>query len=163
MGLRTVIKNGKAKAHGAISDWLKPKVSSLNKRHRIAARIRLANRWATKNPKKTAAHVVSSLLVMFVMNIIVTGARLESQEPKLSEIAQVEPIFDGFRRIQANKETHRNRIADLTRQGNELRHDIDSLMSIPSKSHDDSIKIVTRYKQLEQVANTLKIKYDDKN
>lgn len=161
MGLKRIIKSGKSKAHGAISDWLKPKVSSFGRKHRIAARIRLANRWATKHPKRTSAYVISTLVVMFVLNIIVTDASLESHKPELSEIAMVEPIFDGFRSIQGNKDAHRSMIMDLVNRGATLRQEIDSIMSMSSKSRADSIEIVARYKQLEQIANTLKIKYDD--
>lgn len=163
MGLRRVIKNGKSKVHGRISDWLRPKVSSFSRRHRIAARIRFANRWATRHPKRTSAYVISTLVVMFVLNIITTGSSPEPQKPKLSEIAMVEPMFDGFRRIQGNKDAHRSMIMDLVNHVAALRHEIDSIMLMSSKSRSDSIEIVARYMQLEQIANTLKIKYDDKN
>ena len=42
--------------------------------------------------------------MILLCDIIVTGARMESQEPELQSIAKVEPIFSGFRTIQANKE-----------------------------------------------------------
>ncbi len=76
--------------------------------------------------------------------------------PELARIANVEPIFNGFRTIQANKEAHRKTILELTSQGQSIRQELDSMIRIPVKSHADSIGIIKRYNSLENIAKSLK-------
>lgn len=155
MGLRKLFRDNKSKAQTSVSDWLRPKFSAFGKKHKIAARIRLANAWATKHPKRTFGYVVSTLLAIFLFDIIISGYKLESQDPNFEKIAVVEPIFDGFRRIQSNKEAHQKKVIELTNTGADLRHELDSLMAIQPKSHEDSMAIITRYSRLEVIVKSL--------
>lgn len=159
--LRQTFRDNRRKAHGAIRSWLRPKMGAIGTRYRLAARIRKANSWATRHPRRTFGYVVGSLLMILVCDIIVTGARMESQEPELQSIAKVEPIFSSFRTIQANKEAQRRRLMEITGDGQAVKHELDSLIAIPRKSHDDSIGIIRRYRQLEQIVKSLK--HNDNN
>lgn len=115
--LRRTIKDSRLKTHQAVSGWLRPKMGAVGKRWRIAARIRLANSWATKHPKKTFGYVVGTLLMVLLVDVAFTGARAEMNNPDLARIANVEPIFNGFRTIQANKDAHRKTVLELASQG----------------------------------------------
>lgn len=159
--LRQTFSDNRRKAHGAIRSWLRPKMGAIGTRYRLAARIRKANSWATRHPRRTFGYVVGSLLMILVCDIIVTGARMESQEPELQSIAKVEPILSGFRTIQANKEAQRRRLMEITGDGQAVKHELDSLIAIPRKSHADSIGIIRRYRQLEQIVKSLK--HNDNN
>lgn len=154
--LRQTFRDNRRKAHGAIRSWLRPKMGAIGTRYRLAARIRKANSWATRHPRRTFGYVVGSLLMILVCDIIVTGARMESQEPELQSIAKVEPIFSGFRTIQANKEEQRRQIMGMASDGKAVKHELDSLIAIPRKTHADSIDIIRRYRQLEQIVKSLK-------
>lgn len=154
--IKKTIKDNRIKTHQAVCGWLKPRVNAVGTRWRIAARIRLANSWATKNPKKTFGYVVGSLLTVLLVDVAFTGAKAEMNNPDLAKIANVEPIFNGFRTIQANKVTHRNTVMELANRGKVIRHELDSLISIPVKSHADSIGIIKRYNSLENIVNSLK-------
>lgn len=155
--LKQTFSDNRRKANGAIRSWLRPKMGAIGTRYRLAARIRKANSWATRHPRRTFGYVVGSLLMILVCDIIVTGARMESQEPELQSIAKVEPIFSGFRTIQANKEAQRRRLMEITGDGQAVKHELDSLIAIPRKSHADSIGIIRRYRQLEQIVKSLKL------
>lgn len=80
----------------------------------------------------------------------------DQREPDVSSIAQLEPIFSGFRTIQANKSVHRTTLTELTHEGQLLREKLDSLIAIPHKSHQDSIHIVQSYNRLESIVKSLK-------
>ena len=84
------------------------------------------------------------------------GIRAEMKESNVNMIANVEPIFNGFRTIQANKDTHRRTIMELAAKGQVVRHELDSIIAIPAKSHEDSIGIIRRYNQLENIVKSLK-------
>lgn len=139
-----------------VKSWLQPKVSAFGKRLRIAARIRMANSWATRHPKRTFGYVVGSLLMVLFCDIAIAGLRAESQMDNMSQIANVEPVFNGFRTIQANKDNQRKALLEMTAKGKSLHQELDSLISIPHKSHRDSIEIIRRYDRLEKIVNSLK-------
>ena len=154
--LRKTIGDSRNKAGNAFGSWLRPKMGAIGARYRLAARIRKANAWATRHPRRTFGYVVGTLVMILVCDIIVAGARMESKEPDLQTIAKVEPIFSGFRTIQANKDAQRRRLLEITGDGQAVKHELDSLMAIPKKTHDDSIGIIRRYRQLEQIVESLK-------
>ena len=115
-----------------------------------------ANGWATRHPKRTFLYVVGTLLTVLLGDMMVSGMRAEMKEPNVNMIANVEPIFNGFRTIQANKNTHRRTIMELAAKGQVVRHELDSIIAIPAKSHEDSIGIIRRYNQLENIVKSLK-------
>lgn len=154
--IKKTVRDSSLKIHQAVSGWLRPRMGAIGKRWRIAARIRLANSWATKHPKKTFGYVVGALLMVLLVDIAFTGASAEMNNPDFARIANVEPIFNGFRTIQANKDAHRKTVLELTSQGQTIRHELDSLIRIPVKSHADSIGIINRYNRLENIVNSLK-------
>lgn len=154
------MRDSRLRTNDAVTGWLKPRMGAIGTRCRLAARIRMANRWAARHPKRTFGYVIGTLLFILLGDVAITGARLESNEPDISTIAQVEPIFSGFRNIQAGKETQRRQLFDMTDKGRRLHRQLDSLIAIPRKSHSDSIEIIRRYRSLEQIVKSLK-QYDN--
>lgn len=154
--IRKTLRNSRLATSNQIKSWLWPKMGAIGTRYRLAARVRLANTWATKHPKKTFGYVVGTLLAIIFCDIAIAGIRAESQIENVNQIANVEPIFNGFRAIQANKESQRQTILEMTNQGQILRHELDSLIAIPRKSHRDSVDIIRRYARLENIVKSLK-------
>lgn len=159
--IKRSLQESRLNTHRLIRAWLQPRLGEVGNRFRLAGRIRLANRWARKHPLRTFACVVGSLAFLLAGNI--AGDVLLTDNRKTDEavwtgtesfngIALVEPMFQGFRAIQANKNVHRTTLMELTGRGQEL----DSLIAIPRKSHADSIRIVQRYQQLEHIVQSLK-------
>ncbi len=154
--LSRTIRDSRLRTHNVIRAWLKPKMGAIGTRYRLAARIRMANAWAARHPKRTFLYVVGSLLTVLLGDMMVAGMRAEMKEPNINMIANVEPIFNGFRTIQANKDTHRRTIMELATKGQVVRHELDSMIAIPTKSYEDSIGIIRRYNQLENIVKSLK-------
>ncbi len=154
--LSRTIRDSRLRTHNVIRAWLKPKMGAIGTRYRLAARIRMANAWAARHPKRTFLYVVGSLLTVLLGDMMVAGMRAEMKEPNINMIANVEPIFNGFRTIQANKDTHRRTIMELATKGQVVRHELDSMIAIPTKSYEDSIGIIRRYNQLDNIVKSLK-------
>lgn len=154
--LKKTISDSRLRTSNQIKSWLQPRLGSVGRRYRLAARIRIANRWATQHPKRTFGYVVGTLLMVLVCDVMITGMRAEMKEPDVNMIANVEPVFNGFRTIQANKDSHRRTILEMTSKGQSIKHELDSLIAIPRKSHSDTIGIIRRYGQLENLVKTLK-------
>lgn len=153
---RKSLRENRLKTHQQIQSWLQPKLGKVGTKYRLAARIRKANSWATKHPKRTFAYVVGTLLLALIGNIIFSGMSTTRQEPQVGMIANMEPLFTGLRTIQANKDRQRQTLLDLTAQGEKLRQELDSMIAIPRKTHGDSIRIIQSYRQLENIVKSLK-------
>ena len=159
--IKRSLQESRLNTHRLIRAWLQPRLGEVGNRFRLGGRIRLAR----KHPRRTFACVVGSLAFLLAGNIagdvLLTGNR-ETDEAawtgteSLNGIALVEPMFQGFRTIQANKNVHRTTLMELTGRGQKLREELDSLIALPRKSHADSIRIVQRYRQLEHIVQSLK-------
>lgn len=157
--LRKILHESRLKTHQQVRAWLQPKMGAIGTKYRLAARIRLANAWATKHPKRTFAYVTGTLAFVLVGNIWISGANVDSSnelnEANQNLISNMEPLFTGFHTIQANKDIQRNTLMDLVVQGQELREELDSMIAVPHKSRMDSTRIVQRYRQLENIVKPL--------
>ena len=154
--LKKKLRESRLKAHDMMRAWLRPKIQAVGTRYRLAARIRLANSWAAKHPKRTAGCTVGVLAAVLVLNVAVDGGKKEPDIPKAGMIADMQPVFSGFRTIQVNKDIHRRTLEELTAKGQEIRHELDSMIAIPVKSHGDSVNIMKRYRQLENIVKFIK-------
>ena len=155
--LRKIGRAHRLKTHDQIKAWLQPKLGSIGTKYRLAARIRLANAWARKHPKRTCACVVGTLSFLLAVTVTLDGMRPnDGHEPDISAIASMEPLFSGFRTIQANKGVQRQTLLELAAEGQALREELDSMIALPHKSRADSVRIVRQYGKLESIVKSLK-------
>ena len=79
-------------------------------------------------------------------------------EPEMNVIdgiAEVNPMFQGLQRIQDAKAYQQSQVERLTMRGQALKQELDSLIRVPVKSHDDSLQIIIKHRQLELIVNNL--------
>ena len=129
---RKTLRESRLRTHQLVRSWLQPKLGAIGIKYRLAGRIRLANIWAKKHPRRTFAYVTGSLLFVLVANIAMDSLFVKSNElnepnelNELSVIAPVDPMLEGFRAIQANKTVHRGTLMDLTAKGQLLHEELD--------------------------------------
>lgn len=154
MRIRKKLRESRLRTHLQIRAWLQPKLGKAGERLRLAGRIRLANIWARKHPKRTFACVTGVLSLLLVCSLV-TGRGSSNRDsmvkPDINGIASMEPLFQGFRTIQSNKGLHRATIQELADSGRAIRRELDSLIAMPRKTHGDSLRIVRQYKRLENI------------
>ena len=122
----------------------------LFKKIRLRKQVDKANVWATNHLPRTITFTIVALSLSLAIGVVLTVTEDDNPaDPAFDEIASVTPMFEGMRRIQANKNYQMAQMEDLTYRGNDLKHELDSLIRIPNKSHDDSVQIVIKVKQLE--------------
>lgn len=157
--LRKTLHESRLKTHQQVRSWQQPKMGAIGTKYRLAARIRLANAWAVKHPKRTFAYVTGTLAFVLMGNIWISRANVDSSnelnEANQNLISNMEPLFTGFHTIQVNKDIQRNTLMDLVAQGQELREELDSMIVVPRKSKSDSTRIIQRYRQLENIVKSL--------
>lgn len=99
---------------------------------------------------------VGTLLLLLVIGTVMPDAEKDgTKEDVFGGIAEVNPMFLGLQRIQANKAYQMSKVEEMTLRGKRLKHELDSLVRIPRKSHDDSLQIVIKHRQLELIVNNL--------
>lgn len=151
------MREHRLKTHDLLRAWLQPRLGAVGTKYRLAARIRLANAWARRHPRRTFACVTGSLLLLLAGDIAMASMKTDNiNETDISRIANMKPLFDGFHEIQANKDMHRSTLLELTAKGQSIREELDSMIAIPHKTHADSIIIVRKYRQLEGIVKSLK-------
>ena len=78
---RKKIQESRLKTHLLVRSWLQPRLGAIGTRYRLAARIRLANRWAAKHPKATFAGVAGTLLLLLVSTVAIDSGNGKQSEP----------------------------------------------------------------------------------
>lgn len=122
---------------------------------RLMEKINRANSWAAANKKRASVITVSLLFLSLVLGSWLTLTASQNEASMLTGITAVGPNFDGMHRIQRVKEMQVEQTTEMTNCGQRLKHELDSLVALPCKSHKDSVDIVVKYKQLELVVNYL--------
>ena len=113
--------------------------------------------WAENNKRQTAALTIGLLSVFLIVGILtsVLGTN-HSDEDIMSGIEDVQPMFQAIQQIQDAKYNQKQQFSQLVKRGREIRMDLDSLLQIKSKTHQDSVRILVAYRQLEIIARNLK-------
>ena len=129
---------------------------SLFKRARLRERTEKANRWAESHKRQTAVMTVGSLFLMLVLGTAMTFFGSEEKEENiLAGIEPVNPMFQGLQRIQDAKAYQTAWLDRSALDGQRLKHQLDSLIRIPDKTHDDSLQILIKHRQLEIIVDNL--------
>lgn len=131
-------------------------VRKLSLQWKIRERIDAANAWAVKHPKHTAAMTVGALVCSLCFGIVVSLYSPQSSKDIVGEIENVQPMFAGLQSIQNGKNVQVREVGQLALKGQRLKGELDSLVRIPIKTHQDSELIIYKYKQLEMIVANLK-------
>ena len=146
-----IFKRAKAKKDDKIAEGIK----SLTDKFKLKDKIAKVNQWADKHMKRVSVITISMLMLSLVIGSWLTLTSTYNEADMLSDFTEVKPAFDGIRRIQRLKSMQVDQTVELTNQGQQLKHDLDSLVRLPVKSHQDSVDIVVKYRQLELVVKYL--------
>ena len=146
-----IFKNTKAKKDAKIAAVIKDFLTKF----KLKEKIDLANQWADAHKKKVSVITISILTLSLVIGSWLTLTADYTEADLFSEMASVEPAFDGMRRIQRLKNIQVDQTMNLTNRGQKLEHELDSLVHLPVKTHKDSVDIMVKYKQLEIVVKAL--------
>lgn len=144
-----IFKNTKAKKDAKIAAAVKDFLTKF----KLKEKIDLANQWADAHKKKVTVITVGTLTLSLVIGSWLTLTADYNEADLFSEMAEVP--FDGMRRIQRLKNIQVDQTMELTNRGQKLKHELDSLVHLPIKSHKDSVDIMVKYKQLEIVVKAL--------
>ena len=146
-----IFKRTKAKKDAKIAEGIR----SLTDKFKLKDKIAKANQWADKHKKRVSAITISMLMLSLVVGTWLTLTSTYNESDMMSGLSDVKPAFDGIHRIQRLKSMQVDQTVELTNKGQQLKHDLDSLVRLPVKSHKDSVDIMVKYRQLELVVKYL--------
>ena len=128
----------------------------LGKKYGISEKVAKANVWADGHRRKTAGILFSVnfciYLIGFLLCMSEEGNGSSIKDP-MQDFAQVQPIFSQLHRIQNMKEVEKNTFVNLSNRVVTLKHEVDSLMAKPNKSHADSVLALAKYEELQTIMN----------
>ena len=137
----------------------------ISKYWRVRNKVEKCNQWATDNRKTFFTLVVGSLIFASVATFIsvlydlAKASTVKEQEDfsgRTEKIENIQPMMNGLRQIEETKKSAKMELKQLTDQGVAIHKELDSLLAIRDKSHEDSIRIVQDYRQLQHIVNFLK-------
>ena len=146
-----IFKKSKAKKDAKIAEGIK----SLTDKFKLREKIDKANQWADKHKKRVSVITISMLMLSLIIGTWLTLTSTYNESDMMTGLSDVKPAFDGIRRIQRLKSMQVDQTVELTNKGQQLKHDLDSLVRLPVKSHKDSVDIMVKYRQLELVVKYL--------
>lgn len=133
---------------------------------KIKDKIDIANKWTSENRKTFFALVVGILSFSFVTTGISIIYEVTRDKPsdniqmelsgKGNPIENIQPVINGLHQIQDRKKDAQQELKQLTDKGVMIHKELDSLLAIESKTHEDSIQIIQDYRHLQRIVNFLK-------
>ena len=128
----------------------------LGKKYGIGEKVAKANAWADGHRRKTAGILFSVnfciYLIGFLLCMSEEGNGSSIKDP-MQDLAQVQPMFTQLHRIEDMKTVQKNTFVKLGSRVVTLKHEVDSLMAKPNKSHADSVLALAKYEELQTIMN----------
>ena len=128
----------------------------LGKKYGIGEKVAKANVWADGHRRKTAGILFSVNFCIYLIGFLLCmseESNSSSIKDPMQDFAQVQPIFSQLHRIQDMKEVEKNTFVKLGDRVVTLKHEVDSLMAKPNKSHADSVLALAKYEELQTIMN----------
>lgn len=149
MGIKKFFRAKSQEAHSHLHTLADGLCTKLLNKLRWNGRMRLANRWASRNPRKWAVYTYCAFFLIFLSCFIPVQEDVDRKTLGLEDVTDIRPVVNGLHHIQTLNDARNRSIVELSVTGAQLKNEYDSLMSIGDKSHDDSIRIYHVAKKLE--------------
>jgi len=130
----------------------------MGKKYGISEKIAKANAWADGHRRKTAGILFSVNFCIYIIGFMLcmSGNDAEGsgmiQDP-MQDLAQIQPMFSQLHRIEDMKTVQKKTYVQLSNRAVRLKHEVDSLMAMPGKTHQDSVLALQKYDELKMIMN----------
>lgn len=145
--------------HSRISECASSCVRRVKHKIEFDRRVEQANTWASLHPHRFFATVLGVSAVILASSFLVglspdsTGAQAEPRPVNPSQNVGIDRVINGMRAIHTNNDIINTTVIRARMLGDQLRHEIDSLRRLPVVTHEDSLAIAQKGKQLEGIIN----------
>lgn len=129
----------------------------LGKKYGIGEKISMANAWADGHRRKTAGILFSVNTCIYLIGFVLcmSGSEADGSSIKdpMQDLAQIQPMFSQLHRIEDMKTVQKKTYVQLSHRAVKLKREVDSLMAMPGKTHQDSVLALQKYDELNTIMN----------
>jgi len=129
----------------------------MGKKYGIGEKIAKANAWADGHRRKTAGILFSVNFCIYIIGFLLcmsgNDANGNSIQDPMQDLAQIQPMFSQLHRIEDMKTVQKHTYVQLSNRVVKLKHEVDSLMAMPGKTHQDSVLALQKYDELKTIMN----------
>ena len=129
----------------------------MGKKYGIGEKIAKANAWADGHRRKTAGILFSVNATIYIVGFLLcmsgNDASGNSIQDPMQELAQIQPMFSQLHRIEDMKTVQKKTYVQLSNRAVRLKREVDSLMAMPGKTHQDSVLALQKYDELKMIMN----------
>ena len=127
----------------------------IGKKYAIGEKIAKANAWADGHRRKTAGILFSVntciYLIGFILCMLGSEADGSSIKDPMQDLAQIQPMFSQLHRIEDMKTVQKHTYVQLSNRVVTLKREVDSLMAMSGKTHEDSVLALQKYDELQTI------------
>lgn len=128
----------------------------IGKKYGIGEKIAKANAWADGHRRKTAGILFSVNTCIYLIGFILCMSGSEADgsiKDPMQDLAQIQPMFSQLHRIEDMKTVQKKTYVQLSHRAVKLKREVDSLMAMPGKTHQDSVLALQKYDELNTIMN----------
>ena len=130
----------------------------MGKKYGIGEKVAKANVWADGHRRKTAGILFSVNTCIYIIGFLLCMSGNDAEgggiiKDQMQDLAQVQPIFSQLHRIEDMKTVQKKTYVQLSNRAVTLKREVDSLMAMPGKTHQDSVLALQKYDELKTIMN----------
>ena len=128
----------------------------IGKKYQIGDRINKANAWANAHRRKAVGITLAVNFCIYLIGFAMCFANSKANNgitDPIQDFAAVQPMFAQIHHIHDMKQVEKSSFVALTGRVVKLKHEVDSLMDMPGKTHQDSILALEKYDELKMIMN----------
>ena len=129
----------------------------IGKKYAIGEKIAKANAWADGHRRKTAGILFSVNTCIYLIGFVLcmSGSEADGSSIKdpMQDLAQIQPMFSQLHHIEDMKTVQKKTYVQLSHRAVKLKREVDSLMAMPGKTHQDSVLALQKYDELNTIMN----------
>jgi hypothetical protein len=115
--------------------------------------------YVDTHPRKSVVAILGTMVLMLLLTLVTTyydftNSANEEVLP-IQSIEEMSSIFSNKQRLDEIKQNHVEEVRSIFNEGQLLRKNLDSLMSLREKTHADSLEIYRQHKQLSTIVHYL--------
>ena len=128
----------------------------IGKKYGIGEKIAKANAWADVHRRKTAGILFSVNTCIYLIGFVLCMSGSEADgsiKDPMQDLAQIQPMFSQLHRIEDMKTVQKKTYVQLSHRAVKLKREVDSLMAMSGKTHQDSVLALQKYDELNTIMN----------
>ena len=128
-------------------------------RKKVRKQMERLQAYVDTHPRKSVVAILGTMVLMLLLTLVTTyydftNSANEEVLP-IQSMEEMSSIFSNKQRLDEIKQNHVEEVRSIFNEGQLLRKNLDSLMSLREKTHADSLEIYRQHKQLSTIVHYL--------